>query len=135
MKIPNILILTILFSKLMCAENQGEIIAKQYDQVETYTIGQSILKELDETGKIDIKAYRGKRISLYGGTAIPGGTNDLQTDKGYYVRVVNKGNKDLRPRAVLWTVFVTGTISQVLKENKIIVLTIDDEDWHVVQTQ
>jgi hypothetical protein len=118
----------------VCVESKAELIAKQNDQVESFHDGLVILRELSESDKVDIKAYRGKRISLLGSAAIPGGTNDLQTDGGYYIRVVNKGNKDLRPHSTFWTVFITGTVSQILKENKIIILTIDDENWRVVET-
>jgi hypothetical protein len=73
-------------------------------------------------------------VAFVGGGAPPGGTNDLITEGGFYLRVVNKQGKDLRPHSVWWEVMVCGEILQVLPENKLIVLEVDEKDWVVLQT-
>jgi hypothetical protein len=58
----------------------------------------------------------------------------LVTEHGFYLRVVNKEGKDLRPHSVWWEVLVCGKILQVLPENKIIVIEVDESGWLVLQT-
>jgi hypothetical protein len=84
--------------------------------------------------ELDVAAYRGERVAFAGRGAPPGGTNDLYTRGGYYLRVVNKEGRDLRPQAAWWEVMTCGEIWQVLPENKIIVIEVAEADWHVIQT-
>ena len=73
-------------------------------------------------------------MAFVGGVAPPGGSNDLLTSGGVYLRIVTHGNKDLRPQAVWWEVIVRGEIQQVLLENKIIVIEVAEKDWTILQT-
>ena len=66
--------------------------------------------------------------------APPGATNDILTTDGYYLRIVTKGGKDLRPKSVWWEALVCGKVLQVLPENKIIVLEVAEKDWIVGDT-
>jgi hypothetical protein len=82
--------------------------------------------------KFGIAKYRGEKVAFAGGSAPPGGTNDLITADGFYLRIVTKSGADLRPHATGWSVIVHGTILQVLPENKVIVVEV--EDWLVYLT-
>jgi len=88
----------------------------------------------EELARLEISAYRGEKVAFVGSTAPPGGTNDLVTDDGYYLRLVTPTGKDLRPQATLWEVMVCGKILQVLPENKIIVIEVTEKDWKVLAT-
>jgi len=104
---------------------------KQYDR------GAELRKELSSLDpearkKFDIQKYRGEKVAFAGGGAPPGGTNDLITEGGFYLRVVTKSGADLRPHATSWSVVVHGTILQVFPENKLIVIEV--EDWLVYMT-
>ncbi|HWB59443.1 MAG TPA: hypothetical protein VG733_08125 [Chthoniobacteraceae bacterium] len=112
-------------------------VAKNKGLLDEYQLGTKIIEDLSnmkpaDMDKFDIKSYRGVKVTFYGSTAPPGATNDLFTLRGYYIRVVNA--HDLRPRAVAWDVLVSGTILQVIPQNKVIVLKVNDEDWKIVQT-
>jgi hypothetical protein len=101
--------------------------------------GTAILQKLSkltpsQRAATPVDAYRGEKVAFYAGTAPPGGTNDLRTDEGFYLRIVNASGKDLRPHAILCGVLVCGEIMQVLPDNKIIVLEINDPDWLVLET-
>jgi hypothetical protein len=81
-----------------------------------------------------LAAHRGAKVAFAGAGAPPGGTNDVVTGEGFYIRVVNRDGKDLRPSAALWEVLVCGEVTQVLAENKIIVLCLDEKGWLVLRT-
>jgi hypothetical protein len=113
--------------------------AEQHGWLRNYERGVEILRSLsaldrESAKRIEISAYRGERVAFAGGAAPPGGTNDLVTEGGFYLRVVNKGGKDLRPLAVSWEVLVFGEVLQVLPQNRIIVIEVNDEDWIILQT-
>jgi hypothetical protein len=104
-----------------------------------YKRGTDIIQKLSALGpesrtKTDVAAYRGERLAFVGAGAPPGATNDLITQGGFYLRVVTRSGKDLRPRSVWWEVLVCGEVLQVLPENKIIVLEAAEKDWIVLQT-
>ena len=104
-----------------------------------YTRGQEVLRGMealrpDQRGEHDITAFRGERIAFLAGPAPAGGTNDLIIRGGYYLRIVNPANKDLRPHAVYWIVMVRGKIQQVLPRNRLIVLEVNQDDYRVVET-
>jgi hypothetical protein len=116
----------------------AELLEKEGWQ-KSYKRGAEILQELsalspERRKKLDTAAYRGERVTFVGGGAPPGGTNDLITEAGFYLRVVNNQGKDLRPQAAWWAVLLCGEILQVLPENKIIVLEVDEKDWLVLET-
>jgi len=101
--------------------------------------GREIIRELsalppEQTEKYDVTAFRDAVVTFIGGTAPPAATNDLLIEGGYYLRVVNPRQKDLRPHAVAWEVVVKGKIMQVLPKHKIIVLEVQEKDWFVLQT-
>jgi hypothetical protein len=106
--------------------------------LDNYKRGHEILLELsrlspEQQKKVDIAKYRGERIAVVGGSAPPGATNDLVTDGGFYLRVVNPKGKDLRPPSP-GTILIRGTILQVLPMNKIIVIKVSNKDWEVLMT-
>lgn len=116
-----------------------EGLAKSFGWKTNLERGGEILKVLTalsagEAKRLNIAAYGDERVAFSGGTAPPGGTNDLVTEKGYYLRVVNPAGKDLRPHAVWWPVIVCGKIQRVLLQNKIIVIEVDEKDWKVIET-
>jgi len=90
-------------------------------------------KSPEESQKVEINAYRGERVA-FAGVGAPGGSNDLVTEHGFYLRVVNRSGKDLRPQSVWWEVMICGKILQVLPENKIIVIEVEDKNWKIIQT-
>jgi hypothetical protein len=53
-------------------------------------------------------------------------SNDLITEGGFYLRVVNKNGKDLRPMAIWWEAFICGEV--------IIVIEVNEKDWIVLDT-
>ena len=119
--------------------NRYAKLLESHGWLENYKRGAKILQELsalDPNGreKLGIAAYRRERVAFVGGGAPPGGTNDVITESGFYLRVVNKKGVDLRPQSTLWEVLVCGEIWQVLPENRIIVLEVDEKDWIVLQT-
>lgn len=83
----------------------------------------------DDLKKAAFNAYRGMKVAFEAWGAPPGGTNDLVTKDGFYIRVVAKQNKDLRPTFAGSEVAIRGEILQVFTENKIIVLEVDEKDW------
>jgi len=101
--------------------------------------GAEILRAVAEAAaphrKLDIAAYRGEKVAFLGGTAPPGGSSDLLTWDGFYLRVVNPENRDLRPQAVAWEAMVRGVILQVFVENRIIVLRAAGKDYVILDTQ
>ena len=131
------IILFILLSVcISAAENEdgGASIAKEYSKQKSYDAGLKFLADITKPGKIEIGAHQNLVVSFMGWGAVPGATNDLAIANGYYVRIINKNGNDLRPKSVMWNVFVTGEILQVISDNKIIILKIADDDWHVIQT-
>ena len=82
----------------------------------------------------DVATFRDEIVEFAGGGAIPGATNDLQINEGYYIRVVTPQDKDLRPKATAWAVHVKGRILQVLPKHRIIVLEVQEKDWNVLET-
>jgi hypothetical protein len=121
------------------AEEKAKTTLLRPDSRKSFQRGQEIIGKLsaltkEETAKFDIGAYRGEVVTFIGGSAPPGGTNDLVMAGGYYLRIVNPQNKDLRPHSVWWEGEVTGTILQVLPKNKIIVIEVQEKDWVVRQT-
>ncbi len=120
-------------------ENRYMEIAKDQGWLESYKKGVEIRQKLaalrpQDQEKADIAIYRGERVAFVGGGAPPGSTNDLMTSGGFYLRVVNKEGKDLRPQSVVWEVLVCGNILQVLPANKIIVIEVAEKDWIVLAT-
>ena len=116
-----------------------EAMANEFGWTTNLNRGREISKKIasltqDERKKLDISAYRGERVAFGGVAAPPGGSNDLLTSDGFYLRVVNRAGKDLRPPSFWWEVMVCGKISQVLPENKLIVIEVDEEDWKIIQT-
>jgi hypothetical protein len=94
----------------------------------------SALKEKDK--KYSNNAlFRGLRVAFFGYGAPPGATNDLLTPEGYYLRILNKKPKDLRPMAAVWTVLVCGRVCQVFPENRLILLEVNEEDWIILDTK
>ena len=121
------------------APSPYEAMAKSYGWSTNLSRGKEIVQELaalspEGLEKVDITAYRGERVAFVGGGAPPGGSNDLVTEHGFYLRVVNKSGKDLRPHSVWWEVMICGKILQVLPKNKIIVIELDEKDWKIIQT-
>ena len=120
-------------------ENSYAKAAEQGGWLANYKRGKEMLQQLsalspEDRKKLDIAAYRGERVALVGAAAPPGVSNDLLTADGFYLRVVNKDGKDLRPHAVWWEVLLCGKVLQVLPENKIIVLEVSERDWLVLET-
>lgn len=120
-------------------ERVNEGIAGKQGWLDNYRRGKEIIHKLsslsrDDARKFDVTAYRGERVAFIGGGAPPGATNDLITNDGFYLRVVNPGNKDLRPHSVWFGAIICGQILQVLPENKIIVIEIIEKDWSVLDT-
>lgn len=118
---------------------ESEETAKSYGWLPELRRGKEIVQKLSgmnfkELREIDLTAYRGEKVAFIAGTAPPGGTNDLVTEDGFYLRIVNPQGKDLRPRAVWWEVIICGKILQVKAENKIIIIEVDEKDWKVIQT-
>jgi hypothetical protein len=104
-----------------------------------YRHGAEILEILADASKdkkkLAIDIFRGEKVAFLGGVAPSGGSNDLLTSGGFYLRVVTPGGEDLRPlSAVWWEVLVKGVIQQVLLENKIIVIEVNKEGWQLRQT-
>ncbi len=103
-----------------------------------YLRGAEILNNLTSASKdkkiLAVDAFRGETVAIMGAGAPPGGSNDLLTSDGYYLRVVTPGGEDLRPQSVWWEVLVRGVIQQVLLENKIIVIEVEKEGWQIIQT-
>jgi hypothetical protein len=119
--------------------NAYEGFAKRFGWLTNFNRGQAILREIVSTaGKaksFDVTAYRGENVAFTGAGAPPGGTDDLITDAGFYLRVINPAGKDLRPKNVMWAeVMICGKILQVFPENKIIVIEVDEKDLKVLQT-
>jgi hypothetical protein len=117
--------------------NRYQRIAEDHKWIQSYKEGKEIIEKLTSWNKkeaLDIGMYRDEEVTLVGVGAPPGSTNDLVTEKGFYLRVVTKKGKDLRPHSVWWEVMIHGKILQVLPENKIIVIEIKDEDWVIIQT-
>lgn len=114
-------------------------IATRMGWQEEFDRGQNIIKEITtrkaEGGGFAIAAFRGETISLIGGIASPGATNDLVLENGFYLRVLVSGRKDLRPKkAAWWVVCLRGKILQVIPDNQIIVLEISEDDWKLIET-
>jgi len=80
-----------------------------------------------------ISDYRGERVAFAGGAA--GALNDLITENGIFLRVVNPEGKDLRPHSVLWEVMICGKILNIYPKNKILVIEVMEKDWQVLQTR
>jgi hypothetical protein len=113
--------------------------AKDMGWLDNYTRGKEILLELsrlspEQQKNADIAAYRGEQVAFAGGSALSGPTNDLVTQRGFYLRVVTPHGRDLRPHSVMWTVLVRGKVLRVLPQNKIIVIEVLRKDWHVLDT-
>ncbi len=111
-------------------------VAKGKGWLASYNRGHEILSELlrlspEQQKKMDIAAYRGERIAVVGGSAPPGATNDLVTDGGFYLRVVNPKGKDLHPPSP-GNVMIRGTIMQVFPQNKIIIIKVSNKDWDIL---
>ena len=100
--------------------------------------GEEIMAEILEMSpgeaRLNSGKYRDEIVAISGFVAGTGGTNDLQTEQGIYVRVVNPQRKDLRPQAAWWSATVTGSIQVVIPENRIIVLEVEEEGWLQGQT-
>jgi hypothetical protein len=116
-------------------EGMNERIAEQQGWLDNYRRGKEIIHKLsslsrDDTRKFDVTAYRGERVAFIGG----GATNDLITNDGFYLRIVNPSNKDLRPHSVSFGAIICEKILQVLPENKIIVIEVIEKDWSVIGT-
>lgn len=121
------------------APDSYEPIAKGYGWLSNLKRGEDIVHKLaamssEELRKVEVTAYRGERVAFIGSGAPPGGTNDLLTEGGFYLRVLTPSGKDLRPQSVWWEVIVCGKILQILPKNKIIVIEIDEKDWKIIQT-
>jgi hypothetical protein len=119
--------------------NPYERMAKSFGWSTNFSRGREIVNKLaslspDELEKLDITAYRGERVAFGGVGAPPGGSNDLVTENGFYLRVLNRSGKDLRPKSVWWEVMVCGKILQVLPKNKIIMIEVDEKDWKITET-
>jgi hypothetical protein len=117
----------------------AEKFAAHHGWLKNYRRGIEIVQKLsalspEQRKNFDASTYRYERVAFVGGGAPPGVTNDVLTPEGYYLRVVTKSGKDLRPQNVWWEVLVCGKVLQVLPENKIIVLEVDEEDWIVGDT-
>ena len=123
MKLSHIILINLIIPTIFCSESSAEIYAKKFDKVAVYERGIEVLKAIADSGELDILAFRGREIALYAGTAIPGGTNDLQTFDGCYIRVITKSYRDLFPDSH-GLVFVSGTVQQVIKGNMIIIMKI-----------
>lgn len=82
----------------------------------------------------DNLAYRDMVIAVEGSVVPPGGTNDLVTENGFYVRVVSPKGEDLRPNSVWWTAMIRGRVLQVLPLNKVIVIEIKENGWRTLET-
>jgi hypothetical protein len=121
-------------------ETKRSKLAEERGSGENYIRGKEVLRHLsslsrEEQQKMDIGLHRGERVAFVGSTAPPGATNDLMTKLGFYLRVVNRGGRDLRPHsAVCWEALVCGEVLQVLPENKLIVIEVRDEDWITLET-
>jgi len=141
-----VFVFTVVAPFFACLAGDREDIDRRYKQyrpfaegkgwLDSYKRGHEILLELsrlspEQHEKVDIAKYRGERIAVVGGSAPPGATNDLVTDGGFYLRVVNPKGKDLRPPSP-GSVLIRGTILQVLPKNKIIVIKVSNKDWEVL---
>src|SRR5262245_1847645 len=121
-------------------EQQGYLkIAEHFGCLAEYNRGTELIQKLSALGpearaKADFSAYRGQKVAILGGGPTSGGTNDLLTEGGCYLRVVNKPGKDLRPMSIWWGVLVRGDISQVFPEDRIIVIEVQEKDWVVLET-
>ena len=135
----------VLGAALGCGQPDGEGTTQEPDPYantverqgwrKNYERGTEILLEvaaLSSESRNKLDAYRGERVAFVGSGGVCG--NDLITAGGFYLRVVNKAGKDLRPQSILWEVLICGEIHLVLPENKLIVLEVDEKDWLVLQT-
>jgi len=113
-------------------------IAKSHGWETEYKRGAEILRSLTDAAKanrkVEIEAFRGEKVAFIGGGAPPGGSNDLLTSGGFYLRVINPQHKDLRPHSACWEVMVRGEVRQVLLDNKIIVIEVVEKVWMILQT-
>jgi hypothetical protein len=114
-------------------------IAKSFGWEDDLNRGQKMINVLSglrpqALAKVEVSAYRGERVAFDGVAAPPGASNDLITANGFYLRVINRARKDLRPQSVAWEVMVRGKILQVLPESRIIVIEVNESDWRIIQT-
>jgi hypothetical protein len=101
--------------------------------------GREILRKIASLNKKAIARfnptnYQNEIVSFTGISTPPEACHDLLIENGFYLRIVNPEHKDLRPQAIRWEVWVRGKVLNVLPENKIIVLQVEEKDWHVQHT-
>jgi len=119
-------------------EEEHAEIAEQKGWLENYQRGNELLRKLllltrEEQQKLDNAAHRGEKVAFVGTTAPPGGTDDLMTERGFYLRIVNPEGKDLAPPN-LCEAFVCGEVWQVYPENKIVVMSVRKKDWLILKS-
>jgi hypothetical protein len=124
-------------------QKQTESVMKAVDALgwkDEFKKGREIMRVLanlraEKNKTDDVTAFRGTRVAFFGAAAPPGATTDLITEEGFYLRILIKHSKDLRPQATSWTVLVCGNVSQVLSQNRTIVIDAKEKDWVVLDTE
>jgi hypothetical protein len=129
---------------LGCARTAREdkgylVVVEEHGWSDDFKRGEDIVRSLstlsaEQKSNFDVAAFRGMHVAFGGVGAPPGATNDILTPDGFYLRIVNKQSKDLRPTSAWWTVLCHGEVLQVLPENKIIVIEVHPSDWIVLDT-
>jgi len=114
-------------------------IAKAYGFFPEFERGRALVRTLsalhsDNSRKFDPTDFVDHLVAFVGVGAEPGATNDLFIQGGYYLRVANPKNLDLRPHDIGWEVIIRGKILMVLPQNKLIIIEVDESSWKVIQT-
>jgi hypothetical protein len=97
-----------------------------------YTRGLEIIRQVaalspEQQEKLKGHVYRGEKVA-FAGVGGPAASEDLMTEKHFYIRVVYPEGKKPPPRTTKWwESLVRGTITGVLPENRIIILEFDEE--------
>lgn len=117
----------------------GERAARELGWLSDLRRGAAVVAKLsdvkqNDSGKVNVSAYRGSTVALVGSCAPPGATNDLITEDGFYLRIVTVKTRDLRPHATWWKVMVRGRIMEVLPRNRIVVIELDGDGWFILET-
>jgi hypothetical protein len=115
-------------------------LVKKLGWKEEFNMGNDIIRNLSTLGdeqkkQFNVRSFRGRRAAFCGSGAPPGATNDLMTSEGFYLRIISRESRDLRPTAAAWNVIICGNVMQVFPENKIIVIEVRSTDWIVLDTK
>jgi hypothetical protein len=79
----------------------------------------------------------GTEITLIGGSAFPGGTLNLLTEDGWYIVIQSHPRNPIKqklPQAVSFSAAVKGRIGWIYRQNKVIVLIVESDDYKILET-